>query len=215
MQSQKGWRCLRFVHAFSNTARIFRSRILWISTAWPQAATQVQNVTVMPSFGWLTVTRFSSERQQECDTWERREECAYWQIWAPTQVWQTVPEETVYLCSCMLSTLSPSSSESRTSQWRHQSVSASLFSARLLAPFPPPESSEVCVNSCNLNVLLESGSSELPSWFWRCHQNTTWQWEAEAASFIFEEEETKRKNKNKETKKVKIFGRCLLASILL
>lgn len=71
----------------------------------------------------------------------------------------------VYLFSCMLSTLSPSSpSESRASQWRHQSVSASLFSAG-------PISSEVCVNSCNLNVLLESGSSEFPSWFWRCPSN--------------------------------------------
>lgn len=138
--------------------------------------------------------------------------CICWQIWAPTPVWQTVTEDTVLsvFFPCRLSTLSQPSSESRTSQWRHQSASASVLSPRLIVPFRP-ESSEVCVNSCNLNVLLESGTAYRGvsgGVFQIYRQNATWQWEAGGASFTFEEGETKKKKKE-------IFGRSLLASILL
>ena len=75
-EGQKGCRWLLFAFAFQNTRGIFRSRIVWISAAPPQATTQVQNgllciswqdkpSSVTPSLGCLSVRRFSSECRQE------------------------------------------------------------------------------------------------------------------------------------------------------
>lgn len=110
-----GWVLFAFVF-LKKTAGICRSRISWISAALPEAATQVQSSllcvswednssSVILSFGWLSVRRFSSECWQEpqqrksCDTSERKETYAYVYILKNTSppAWQTTTEDIV-LC---------------------------------------------------------------------------------------------------------------------